>query len=408
MFEYIHSSFPNQKRSPEYQFFSEMKSSLKQVFELFEGVVGFENIHSSVPNQKCSPEYPIFSEMKTSLKWGLLWNEVFSETRGRLRTLWRRGWLWKHSLISPESENVLQSTQSYRKWRLLWNEVFSETRGRLQTLGRRDWLWKYSLISPESKNVLQSTQSYLKWSLLWNSWSSLNSWKAWLALNTFTLHFPIENVLQSTQSYLKWSLLWNEVFSETRGRLRTLRGRGWVWIHSLFISWMKTFSRVPNLLWNEVFSEVKSSLRINLNFFHLWTWTRPRPPWPQSQPQSLLWRCGSGLVPDLRRICVFELFLRLAFDFPDRLEFFSSSNSSNSSKAWLALNYSTGLRLSGSTWIIIFFVFEGVVIVHSTQRWKERLISISIISHGRTFPTILGRILIESYLFILLIKNICC
>ena len=30
------------------------------------------------------------------------------------------------------------------------------------------------------------------------------------------------------------------------------------------------------------------------------------------------------------------------------------------------------------------------------------------IPHGRTFPTILGRILIKSYLFILLIKNICC
>ena len=70
MFEYIHSSFPGRKRSPEYPIFSEIKSSLKLVvvFEIFEGMVGFEYIHSSFPDQKRSPEYPIFSEMKSSLK----------------------------------------------------------------------------------------------------------------------------------------------------------------------------------------------------------------------------------------------------------------------------------------------------------------------------------------------------
>ena len=54
-----------------------------------------------------------------------------------------------------------------------------------------------------------------------------------VALNIFTLHFPIENVLQSNQSSLKW------------------------WIHWLFISWTKTFYRVTNLLWNGVFSETR-------------------------------------------------------------------------------------------------------------------------------------------------------
>ena len=40
-FEYIHSSFPEHKHSPEYAISSKMKSSLKLVilFELFEGVV---------------------------------------------------------------------------------------------------------------------------------------------------------------------------------------------------------------------------------------------------------------------------------------------------------------------------------------------------------------------------------
>ena len=62
--------------------------------------------------------------------------------------------------------------------------------------------------------------SYLKWSLLWNSWSYSNSSKAWLALNTFTLHLPNENVLQSSQSSLKLHLLWNEVFSEMKPSLK--------------------------------------------------------------------------------------------------------------------------------------------------------------------------------------------
>ena len=86
--------------------------------------------------------------------------------------------------------------------------------------------------------------------------------KGVVGLNTFTLHFPNVNVLQSTQSSLKWSLLWKEVFSETRGCLRTLGMRGWLWIHSLFISRSKTFSKVPNLLWNKVVSEMKSSLKL--------------------------------------------------------------------------------------------------------------------------------------------------
>ena len=39
-----------------------------KLFELFKGVVGFEYIHSSFPDRKRSPEYPIFTEMKSSLK----------------------------------------------------------------------------------------------------------------------------------------------------------------------------------------------------------------------------------------------------------------------------------------------------------------------------------------------------
>ena len=47
-----------------------MMSSLKLVviFELFEDGVGFEYIHSSFPDRKRSPEYPIFSEVKSSFR----------------------------------------------------------------------------------------------------------------------------------------------------------------------------------------------------------------------------------------------------------------------------------------------------------------------------------------------------
>ena len=70
MLTFIHSSFPDRKRSPEYPIFSEMKSSLKLVivFELFEGMIGFEYIYFSFPDQKRSPGYPIFSDMKSSLQ----------------------------------------------------------------------------------------------------------------------------------------------------------------------------------------------------------------------------------------------------------------------------------------------------------------------------------------------------
>ena len=292
-------------------------------------------------------------------------------------------------------------------------------------------------------------KSHLKWSLLWNLWLSSDTSKAWLALNTFTLHFPIENVLQSTQSSLKWSLLWNlwssstlerhgwlwihslfisrsktfsrvpnllwnEVFSETRGRLRTLGTlwrRGWLWIHSLFISWSKTFSRVPNLLWNEDFSEMKSSLKLVVGFellegvvgFENIHSSFPPRVKTFSRVPNLLWNPWSSLTsgvvsfeyihssfPDWKRspvypifsemksslkpVAVFQLLVRPALDFPDRLEFFSSLNSS---QAWSWLSW--------STWI--FFVFESMVVVHSKVERE------TYISHGGTFPIILGRIL---------------
>ena len=83
---------------PDQDFFSlRTRSRFQTVRPAFdsEGVVGFEYIHSSFPDRKRSPEYPIFSEMKTSLNSSKAWlalnpstlhfrNEVFSETCGHL------------------------------------------------------------------------------------------------------------------------------------------------------------------------------------------------------------------------------------------------------------------------------------------------------------------------------------
>ena len=112
MFEYIHSSFPDRKRSPEYPIFFEMKSSLKLVvvFELLEGVVGFEYIHFSFPDRKRSPEYPIFSEMKSSLKLMV----VFELFEGVV------GFEYIHSSF-PDRKRSSEYPQSSLKWRLLWN-----------------------------------------------------------------------------------------------------------------------------------------------------------------------------------------------------------------------------------------------------------------------------------------------
>ena len=109
-----------------------MKSSLKLsvVFELLEGVVGFEYIHSSFPEQKCSPEYTIFSKMKSYLKWSLLWNSWSSSNSSKAWLALNTFTLYLHFLI----ENILQSSQSSLKWSLLWNKVFSETLGRLWTV----------------------------------------------------------------------------------------------------------------------------------------------------------------------------------------------------------------------------------------------------------------------------------
>ena len=121
-FEYIHSSFPDRKRSPEYQIFSEMKSSLKLVVS--EAVVGFEYIHSSFPNQKRSPEYPIFSEMKSSLNSSKAWLALNTFTL--------------HFPIENILQSIKSSLNSSKEWLALntftlhfWNEVFSETCGRL-------------------------------------------------------------------------------------------------------------------------------------------------------------------------------------------------------------------------------------------------------------------------------------
>ena len=238
-----------------------------------------EYIHSSFPDRKRSPE-PIFSEMMNTF-----------------------------TLHFP-IENVLQSQSSLKWWIhslfISWSKMFS----------RANLLWNDEYIYssfPDRKRSPEPIFSEM--------------------MNTFTLHFPIENIFQSTQSSLKWILLWNSwlwIHSLFISRSKTC----WLWIHSLFISRSKTFSRVPSLPWNveyihSSFPDRKHSpeyptFRIDLNFF------------------------AFKLIVVFELMAVFELFLRPAFDFLDRLEFFclqTRSHFRTRGRLWTV--HSTGLLLSG-------------------------------------------------------------
>ena len=190
-----------------------------------------------------------------------------------------------------------------------------------------------------------------------------------ICLNTFTLHFPKVNIIQSTQSSLKWNLIWNE-------------RRGWLWIHSLFISRSKTFTRVSNLLWNEklVIFELFEGV-VGFEYIHSSFPDRKRSP-----VYPILFEMKSSL----KLVFVFELFEGMVgfeyihSSFPDRKHSpeypifskmksylkwsllwnsWSSLNLFLSLNSWSSSNCSTSLQLSGSTWIFfVFKLFEGVVV----------------------------------------------
>ena len=92
-----------------------------------------------------------------------------------------------------------------------------------------------------------------------------------------------------------------------------------IWIHSLFISWSKTFSRVPNLLWDEVFSEIRG---------RLWTVRSTGLRLSVSTWIFFVFELFKGVVVTFRiDLNFFSLRTRSRFqtrgrDFPDRLEFF--------------------------------------------------------------------------------------
>ena len=237
----------------------------------------------------------LYSKSRSMFEWAfhfpnenvLIWNEVFSETRGRLRTLQRHDHLWS-----------------------VWPPFDFPDRLQFFCLGTRSCLASHLVCSNTftlhflNKNVPQSTQSSLKWNLLWNSWSSSDSSKTWLALNVFTLHFPIENILHSTQSSLKWSLLWNPwsseypIFSEMKfyPKYKSLYSK---WrsmfecIHSSFPEW----KRSPDYT---IFSKMKSYLKWSL-LWNLWSSSNASKVW------SSLFELFKGVV-GFELIFVFELF----------------------------------------------------------------------------------------------------
>ena len=170
----------------------------------------FEYIHSSFPERKCSTE-PIFSEIMNTftlhlpienvlqsqsfLKWSLLWNEVFSETRG-FEYIYSSFPDWKRSpepIFSEKMntftlhfpiENVIQSQSSLKWW------IHSLFIARSTMFYRANLLWNDEYIHssfPDQKRypepIFSEMKSSLKWSLLLSDSLSL-SFSLSLSLST--------------------------------------------------------------------------------------------------------------------------------------------------------------------------------------------------------------------------------
>ena len=118
------------------------------------------------------PSENVLHSTRSSLKWNLIWNEVFSETHGRLRTFQRHGWLWIHSLL------IFRSKTFSRVPNLLSNEVFSETRGRLWTVCSTDlrlsgstWIF-WTLQRRDRLQTVRPAFDFPDWNFfsLWTVW----------------------------------------------------------------------------------------------------------------------------------------------------------------------------------------------------------------------------------------------
>ena len=212
---------------------------------------------------------------------------------------------------------------------------------------------------------------YVVGSCTCRSWFLINS-----KLNTGLINFKLmekvcdvrkndwNKVSQNIIEEFSWKLQWPVYKNNT--------------VHSLFIFRSKTFYRVPNLLWNEVFSEMKSSLKLvaifelfvrlafdflDWNFlvfelviiFELFYW-----PSTFQIRIFLVFSETRGRLWTVRPAFDFPDWnffslrtVRPAFNFPDWLEFFSSSDSL---KACVVMTF----RI---TWIFfVFKLFKGVIL----------------------------------------------
>ena len=169
-----------------------MKSYLKWSLYIASHIVCLNTFTLHFPNEKI-----------------LIWNEVFSETRGHLRTLQRHDRLWtvRPAFDFPDRPEFFLSwnSWSFSKSHNMFEYIHSLFREQKRSL-------EYAIFS--------EMKSYLKWSLLWNSLSSLNSSKAlsslnllsssnsskvWLSLNSFSNSSKAWSSLNLFSSLNLWS-----------------------------------------------------------------------------------------------------------------------------------------------------------------------------------------------------------
>ena len=179
-------------------------------------------------------------------------------------------------------------------------------------------------------------KSSLKWSLIWNSWSALNSWKTWLALKKFTLHFP------------------------------------WEW------------KRSPEY---SIFSEMKSSLKLVV-FFELFEGevgfecTHSSFPDPKRSPEYPIF---SEMNSSLELVAVFKLFVLPAFDFPDRPEFFELFIQRRDRLQTVQLRLS-GLEFFKSFIFFLIYQFVLFTIIYQNGKIYQNLVAMTIgIGHVTKF-----------------------
>ena len=145
----------------------------------------FEYIHSSFPKWKHSPEYAIFSKKKSYLKWSLLWNlgsssNSFSSLFEGV-AIFELLFIFELVFISLRRQGHLQTVRPTFDFPDRLEFFYLPT---LRRRGRHQTVW-LTFNFPDRLEFFSSSNSSKAWSSL-NSFSSSYSSKAWSSSNCLT------------------------------------------------------------------------------------------------------------------------------------------------------------------------------------------------------------------------------